>query len=66
MPSYQDDHSTRQLLMVMRFMEVEVSDHIVVGETETYSYEREGRLEGLRREANIRAGQARVAYQTWE
>lgn len=66
MPSYQDDHSTRQLLMAMRFMEVEVSDHIVVGETETYSYEREGRLEGLRREANIRAGQARVAYQTWE
>jgi len=52
--------------MAMRFMEVEVSDHIVVGDTEHYSYEREGRMEGIRREANIRAGQARVAYQAWE
>lgn len=65
-PSYQDDHGTRQLLMAMRFMEVAVSDHIVVGETESYSYEREGRMEGIRRDANVRAGQGRVAYQAWE
>ncbi len=66
LPSYQDDHGTRQLLVAMRLMEVQVCDHIVVGEAGYYSYEREGRMESLRQEANIRAGQARVSYQAWE
>jgi DNA repair protein RadC len=61
-PSYNDDHGTLQLLIAMKLMEVSILDHLVVNETECYSYERENRMEGLRQQANIRAGQARVGY----
>jgi len=61
-PSFGDDRCTRQLLTAMRFMEVEVFDHIIVGDGQTFSYERDGRLDGLRRESNIRASQNREQY----
>ena len=61
-PSYSDDKATRQLLTAMRFMEVEVHDHIIVGENEIYSYERFGRMDGIRTDASIRASQNREKY----
>jgi len=61
-PSFSDDRCTRQLLTAMRFMEVVVFDHIIVGDGETFSYERDGRMDILRRDSNIRVSQNREQY----
>ena len=63
-PTYRDDCGTRQLLTAMRFMDVEVFDHIIVGEDEFYSYERAGHMDDIRKDANLRASQRREHYRT--
>lgn len=43
-PSPQDDQLTRRIVDVLKIIDVQVLDHIIIGQTGYYSYRDEGRL----------------------
>lgn len=43
-PSHQDDQLTRRIVDVLKIIDVQVLDHIIIGQTGYYSYRDEGRL----------------------
>lgn len=43
-PSQQDDQLTRRIVDVLKIIDVQVLDHIIIGQTGYYSYRDEGRL----------------------
>lgn len=49
-PSAGDDDTTRDLLKACKLVQLVLLDHVIVGESEHYSYSDEGRLEGFEKE----------------
>jgi len=49
-PSAGDDATTRDLLKACKLVQLILLDHVIVGESEHYSYSDEGRLRELERE----------------
>jgi DNA repair protein RadC len=49
-PSAGDDATTRDLLKACKLVQLILLDHVIVGESDHYSYSDEGRLEELESE----------------
>jgi len=49
-PSAGDDETTRDLLMACKLVQLVLLDHVIVGESEYYSYSDDGRLKGFETE----------------
>lgn len=63
-PSQEDTLFTRRLAVVMHTIDIPVIDHMIVNELESYSFARDGKMEQINKEVNIRIATKLTEYST--